>query len=119
MGFWVAATNDLIQNTRQLVSEAGLHCALVDVAGLALLNLLEARNSQEAGQTPSPGTVIRSPAFQNAVLNLGDSCVSIAIADPAGRPFVRDLGSGVAVESSVALAAGRLATHGGVQRLFR
>ena len=39
MGFWVAATNDLIESTRQLVAEAGLHCALVDVAGLALLNL--------------------------------------------------------------------------------
>jgi type IV pilus assembly protein PilM len=120
MGFWVAATNDLIQNTRQLVSEAGLHCALVDVAGLALLNLLEAANSQrteDGRQRTAPSSVVSPPssgppAFQNAVLNLGDSCVSIAIADSAGRPFVRDLGSGVAVESSVASAAGRLATHG-------
>ena len=106
MGFWVAAPNDLIQNTRQLVSEAGLHCALVDVAGLALLNLLEAKNREPQTEGSEP-----APAFQNAVLNLGDACVSIAIADPAGRPFVRDLGSGVAVESRVAFA-GPLATRG-------
>jgi type IV pilus assembly protein PilM len=101
MGFWVAATNDLIESTRQLVSEAGLHCALVDVAGLALLNLLRS----ETGDAAS------SPSLCQAVLNLGDSCVSIAIADPAGRPFVRDIGSRTAQEERPTSVAGRLATH--------
>jgi type IV pilus assembly protein PilM len=102
MGFWVAATNDLIQNTRQIVTDAGLHCALVDVAGLALLNLLKAKRQEQKTEDNEA-----APAFQDAVLNLGDCCVSIAVADPGGRPFVRDLGSGVAVCSSAALAAGR------------
>ncbi len=102
IGFWVAATNDLIQNTRQIVTDAGLHCALVDVAGLALLNLLQAKSQEQKTEDNES-----APAFQDAVLNLGDCCVSIAIADPGGRPFVRDLGSGVAVCSSAALAAGR------------
>lgn len=106
MGFWVAATNDLIRNTRQLVSEAGLHCALVDVAGLALLNLLQAENRRQTTEDNE------SSSARHAVLNLGDSCVSMAIADPAGRPFVRDLGRSVAEEDRTPLAASRLAAHG-------
>jgi type IV pilus assembly protein PilM len=118
MGFWVAATNELIENTRQLVSEAGLHCALVDVAGLALLNLLKAGNKGQETEDGEPrsedGDVLHSASCvpRNAVLNLGDSCVTIAIADPAGRPFVRDIGSGVAIEGRPSLVAGRFATHG-------
>ena len=46
-GFWVAANNSLIRSTRHLVHEAGLRCAMIDVAGLALLNCLG--NSQDGG----------------------------------------------------------------------
>jgi type IV pilus assembly protein PilM len=114
MGFWVAATKDLIESTRQLVADAGLHCALVDVVGLALLNLLSVppkspKVENEEPQTPGGAS---GPTPRDAVLSLGDSCVSIAIAGPAGRPFVRDIGSGLAVESRSSLAGGRLGTHG-------
>ncbi len=114
MGFWVAATNDLIESTRQLVAEAGLQCALADVVGLALLNLLGVQNKEPQAEDEEPKTPdsASGPAPRDAVLSLGDSCVSIAIADPAGRPFVRDIGSGVAVEGRPSLAGGRLATHG-------
>jgi type IV pilus assembly protein PilM len=127
MGFWVAATNELIENTRQLVSEAGLHCALVDVAGLALLNLLRNCGGQKPeidGRNRPPNPDQADPSDPScsqsppesivpvAVLNLGDSCVTIAIGDPAGRPFVRDIGSGVVLDGRPSLAASRLATHG-------
>ncbi|MCU0913572.1 MAG: pilus assembly protein PilM [Planctomycetes bacterium] len=105
LGFWVAATNSLIKNTRQLVSEAGLHCTLVDVAGLALLNLLEYRSQQEndekteaAGDGETPGSR-GPPSFCTAILNVSDTCATIAIVDPAGRPFVRDIGGSIATES--------------------
>jgi type IV pilus assembly protein PilM len=126
-GFWVAATNELIENTRQLVSEAGLHCALVDVAGLALLNLLQNCGGHkpeidDRDQSPNPGQAVPSDPSRSesppkstvpvAVLNLGDSCVTIAIGDPAGRPFVRDIGSGAVLDDRPSLAASRLATHG-------
>ncbi|MCX5645804.1 MAG: pilus assembly protein PilM [Phycisphaerae bacterium] len=114
MGFWVAATNDLIESTRQLVAETGLHCALVDVVGLALLNLLGVQNKKPKAENEEPQTPDSAscPAPRDAVLSLGDSCISIAIADPGGRPFVRDVGSGVTGEGRPSLAAGRLATHG-------
>lgn len=113
MGFWVAATNGLIENTRQLVSQAGGHCALLDVVGLALLNLLDSES-----QRPSDADSVSAPrpasasVRQTAVLNLGDTCATIAIADSAGRPFVRDIGGGVAPQERGATRAGRGGTHG-------
>jgi len=128
MGFWVAATNGLIEGTRQLVSDAGLHCALVDVTGLALLNLLQssrrmglappqpAAQEEPVGQAPpynSPESELPQPQWNRpAVLNLSDSCATIAIADPAGRPFVRDIGGGALVDSRRSLAAARGGIHG-------
>jgi type IV pilus assembly protein PilM len=106
LGFWVAATNRLIEDTRQLLSTAGWHCARIDVTGLALLNLLEhhCRREQQP-PTPSdrvppdsdsrqkpPFVGVRPPRDRPAVLNLGDACATVAVADPAGRPFVRDIG---------------------------
>jgi type IV pilus assembly protein PilM len=117
MGFWVAATNGLVENTRQIVSGAGLRCALVDVAGLALLNLLahqdrqaslgrEARHAgRQTSDETSPAAVGRSPL--PAVLHVSDSGATIAIADPAGRPFVRDIGCSALVDSQPPLAAAR------------
>jgi len=126
-GFWVAATNSLIQETRELVSAAGLHCALVDVTGLALLNLLESHlrrdTSKASGErsgpapvpgspSPAPGGGARNPSCNcPTVLNLGDSCATIAIADAAGRPFVRDLG-GAILDRYQSLAATRCGSLG-------
>lgn len=125
-GFWVAATNGLIKDTRRLMVEAGLHCALVDVTGLALLNLLECTVKREDLQrqtsdsrrpgSDSDGSVTRigaaPPRNRPAVLNLGDSCATIAIADPAGRPFVRDISGSTAVASRVSWVAARGGAHG-------
>lgn len=88
-GFWVAANNGLIRSTRQLVHEAGLHCALLDVAGLALLNCLQASPSG-SDDTQIDGTAPYGPA----VVDIGGSCTTIAIMDHAGRPFIRDTNSG-------------------------
>ena len=92
-GFWVAANNGLIRSTRHLVHEAGLRCAMVDVDGLALLNCLvgESLPEKETGPAPdSPGQATGRPA----VLDVGGACTTFAIMDQAGRPFVRDIGSG-------------------------
>jgi type IV pilus assembly protein PilM len=88
-GFWVAANNSLIRSTRQLVHEAGLRCAMIDVAGLAMLNCLTNSETEEPRPEES-GAVPNRPA----VLDIGGTCTTVAIMDHAGRPFVRDIGSG-------------------------
>ncbi|HNS21605.1 MAG TPA: pilus assembly protein PilM [Sedimentisphaerales bacterium] len=88
-GFWVAANNSLIRSTRHLVHQAGLHCAMIDVAGLALLNCVQnATSKTDAAQDPS------DVPDNTAVVDIGGSCTTIAIVDQAGRPFVRDINSG-------------------------
>ncbi len=95
-GFWVAANDSLIQSTRQLVHDAGLHCARIDVDGLALLNCLR-HTHDGSGQTeddlivPRPSCAARGEA---AVLDVGGACTTVAARDQTGRPFVRDIGSG-------------------------
>ncbi len=125
-GFWVAATNGLIKDTRRLVAEAGLRCALVDVTGLALLNLVECTGKRKEFQVQTsdnrrPGSDSdNSPAESGAprqrscpaVLNLGDSCATVAIADPTGRPFVRDIGGSTPVDSRTSLVAAREGAQG-------
>jgi type IV pilus assembly protein PilM len=113
MGFWVAATNLLIENTRQLVSEAGLHCALVDVAGLALLNLLEAGGPKTADKRQLAEEDSPSFALGNAVLDVGEFCATMAIMDHASRPFVRDIGGGAFGDGRQSLAASRSRALGG------
>ncbi len=125
-GFWVAATHSLIKDTRRLVAEAGLRCALVDVTGLALLNLRECtvkradrqaqtsdnrRPDSDSDNSPTEGG---TPRRRNcpAVLNVGDSCATIAIADPAGRPFVRDIGGSTPVDRRTSLVAARRGAPG-------
>ncbi len=88
-GFWVAANNSLIRNTRHLVHQAGLHCTMVDVAGLALLNCLQ-NSGSDTDEAQDKGEIQDRPA----VVDIGDSCTTIAIVDQAGRPFVRDINSG-------------------------
>jgi type IV pilus assembly protein PilM len=114
LGFWVAATHGLIENTRQLVSRAGLHCALVDGVGLALLNLLALQRRGPKVEEAEAATLSSSPSSlsQDAVLNLGDSCDTMAVADSAGRPFVRDIGGSVLAQDRQVALAGRGSTHG-------
>lgn len=88
-GFWVAANSSLIRSTQQLVHEAGMRCTMIDVAGLALLNCM--RNSED-GRQPTEDSGV--PRGRPAVLDIGGSCTTVAIMDQAGRPFVRDIGSG-------------------------
>ena len=92
-GFWVAATERLIDDRRQLAHDAGLTCTLMDVDGLALLNCLE-RLTQEPQPTSDGDENESESTTRSAVLSIGDAYTSIAIADHARRPFVRDLGSG-------------------------
>jgi hypothetical protein len=96
------------------------------VVGLALLNLLQCGGQDTVDAPPSPerrlpttppqadacGPVSFRKSASPAVLSLGGSCISIAIADPAGRPFVRDIGSSVAGASRPALVGARLGTQG-------
>jgi len=95
-GFWVAANNGLIHSTRDLVHEAGLHCSLIDVDGLALLNCLH--NTPDGGYGTEDDLIVQPPSFlrlgQAAVLDVGGVCTTVAIRDQAGRPFVRDIGAG-------------------------
>jgi len=92
-GFWVAATNRLVDATRRLVHDAGLRCALLDVDGLALLNCMEGTIGRK-GTSGKNGGTRRSSSHKLAVLDVGDLWTSVVIADDAGRPFVRDIGSG-------------------------
>jgi type IV pilus assembly protein PilM len=105
-GFWVAATNGLIASTRQMVTEAALRCTLVDVAGLALLNLLRCEHPQPPADVNEPGAADDSLP-QDALLSLGDSWATIVLADPAGRPFVRDVGGGAGTDRHPSRAAAR------------
>ena len=99
-GFWVAANNTLIRDTRQLMDEAGLHCALIDVDGLALLNLLDSRwhdadgNTEEPAHTDPSSTTGKTEREKPVLLDVGSSCTTVAAADQSGRPFVRDIGFG-------------------------
>ncbi len=88
-GFWVAANNGLIRSIRQIVHDAGLHCTLLDVAGLALLNCLHHGGRQTDGS--SSGDDVREGS---AVVDVGGVCTTIAVRDHAGRPFVRDINAG-------------------------
>jgi len=92
-GFWVAATQSLIESKQQLAHEAGLKCTLVDIDGLALLNGI-AGLSGETMPTTDRDESRRPDNGRPAVLSVGDVYTSIAIVDHAHRPFVRDVCSG-------------------------
>ena len=40
-GVLVAATNEVVRNKTQLISNASLNCALMDIDGLALVNCFQ------------------------------------------------------------------------------
>ena len=117
-GFWVAANNGLIHTTRELVHEAGLHCSLIDVDGLALLNCLA--NMPDGGGEADDGVIVPPPTItargEAAILDVGGACTTVAIRDQAGRPFVRDIASGsddilrrIAADTGVSLEVARTA----------
>lgn len=111
-GVLVAATNALIRSKIHLAKAAHLKCVLMDVDGLALLNCFnELCSESEKPQTHpvrgtppsgSPGKAIEPSDTPKAVisngthgmtaiLNVGGSCTTLAIAGNNGRPFIRDL----------------------------
>ena len=92
LGYWAAATERLIEDRRQLAYEAGLHCALMDVDGLALLNCLDGL-SAATSSGKGHGGIADGDRSRAAILHMGDSYTTIAIVDQAGRPFVRDVSS--------------------------
>jgi len=80
-GILVAATNKLIKGKKQLVEDALLCNVLTDMDGLALLNCFEQTGGFEADQT-------------TAILNVGNSCTTLAIVTSGRLPFVRDIAYG-------------------------
>ncbi|MHC4060289.1 MAG: type IV pilus assembly protein PilM [Planctomycetota bacterium] len=82
-GVLVAATNQLIRMRKQLVKEASLKCALMDVDGLALLNCFNGFSPPERGKHKSPRTT--------AILDVGNSYTTLSIMGGSGLPFVRDI----------------------------
>ena len=76
-GIIVAATKSLIASKRQIVNGAGLKCVLMDVDGLALLNCFNNLNQD-------------SDKYATAILNVGNSCTTLAILNKDGWPFIRD-----------------------------
>ncbi|UCD49032.1 MAG: pilus assembly protein PilM [Phycisphaerales bacterium] len=92
-GYWVAATTSLIASRRQMVYEAGLKCALMDVDGLALLNCLEGQPNRASEATTISNDDSQDEA-RPVVLDVGEHYASIALVDRAHRPIVRDVPSG-------------------------
>lgn len=80
-GVLVAATNKLIEEKVRLAEGASLGCALMDVDGLALLNCLSECEKQEDSKA-------------TAILNVGNSCSTLAVMSEEGVPFVRDIAYG-------------------------
>jgi type IV pilus assembly protein PilM len=93
-GIMVAATNVVVNDRRHLVESAGLHCVLMDVTGLAMLNLFE-----ECEITPPGRTVV--------LLNVGASSVNMVVTSDSTLPFVRDSSHGaVAIVAQIAQEKG-------------
>ena len=76
-GVLVAATNKVMKRKIQLAKNSFLECVLMDVDGLALLNCLSEYE--------------KSSSTDTAVLNVGSSVTSLAIANQDNLPFVRDI----------------------------
>jgi type IV pilus assembly protein PilM len=95
-GVLVAATSQVIQRKVRIAEKASLHCVLMDVDGLALLNCLS-ESKKEAEETKTA-----------AILDVGASCTTLAITGENNLPFVRtvpyagkDIVSQIAEENNV------------------
>jgi type IV pilus assembly protein PilM len=89
-GILVAATNVIVNDRKHVVESAGLQCALMDVNGLAMVNLFD-----ECETAPVGRTVV--------LLNVGASSVNMVITGESTLPFVRDSSHGAnAIISQIA-----------------
>ncbi len=80
-GLMVAATNMVVNEKKSIVERAGLVCALIDVNGLAMVNLFNECEKQPAGRTV-------------VLVNLRNSWVNMAMISDSTLPFVRDFNHG-------------------------
>ncbi len=94
-GFLVAATNKVIQSKVLLASDATLNTVLMEVDGLALLNVLREIE-------------VVDPSRTAAVLNVGHTTTNLAVIGNDGIPFIRDIHhAGVEISRKLAGALGR------------
>jgi type IV pilus assembly protein PilM len=77
-GILVAATDKLVKKKKWFAEEASLTTVLMDVDGLALLNLLRQFGKVQSGRTA-------------AVLNVGFTYTTLAIIGENNLPFIRDI----------------------------
>jgi len=99
-GILVATTNKLIKSKVQLAKNASLHCALMDVNGLALLNCLSEYEKGHTGSAGSKTPETSAPLMARtsngagrtttAILNVGGAYTTLAIMGE-NMPFIRDM----------------------------
>ena len=77
-GVLVAATRKLVNDKVRSAADAKVQTILMDVDGLALLNCFMETQGRMQGQTVT-------------ILNIGDSCATLAILGDDNSPFVRDI----------------------------
>ncbi len=80
-GILAAATNDYIEERKNLISSSGLKCCKMDVSGLALINCY--RNTFDEHIEKAV-----------AIIDVGSEYTNIAIIGPDSFPFIRDLKNG-------------------------
>lgn len=80
-GFFVAATNSVINTKKRHANNASLDCVMMDVDGLALLNCFNECMQGEYNDI-------------TAIVNIGNLYTTIAIENKDKLPFVRDIAFG-------------------------
>ncbi len=80
-GVLVAATHEVVRGKAQLVSNASLNCALMDIDGLALVNCFSRTEHRKSGQT-------------TALLNVGHTLTNLVVVNDKKPPFLRDITHG-------------------------
>jgi type IV pilus assembly protein PilM len=80
-GVLVAATHEVVRSKTQLVSNASLNCALMDIDGLALVNCFTRTEPRTSEQT-------------TALLNVGHTFTNLVIVSEKKLPFIRDIAHG-------------------------
>jgi type IV pilus assembly protein PilM len=80
-GILAAATNDHIEEKRNLISSSGLKCCMMDVNGLALINCYQNTCDEQIEKAV-------------AIIDVGSEYTNIAIIGPDDFPFIRDLKKG-------------------------
>jgi type IV pilus assembly protein PilM len=80
-GVLVAVTNEVVKSKLQMVSNASLNCALMDVDGLALVNCFCQTEHRSSSQT-------------TAILNVGHTFTNLVVVNDRKPPFIRDIPRG-------------------------